>query len=170
MTIARCADTVSGPLLLYKSSDRAGSAKLPATGSAVRLHSLVERAGEESTRDLKIFQGLADLFRIKIPHGVAPPFPPFLREGGPWPRARHPFVLASALSIAIRSRPLLPSPQAVLVLIADWFNMHSRRLWFAQKLHPPANSAGRAGQPKIGNSKRKVGPAPSGSVLVGEGR
>ena len=41
---------------------------------------------------------------------VAPPFPRSVREGGLSPRARHPFVLASALSIAIRSRPSLPSP------------------------------------------------------------
>ena len=41
---------------------------------------------------------------------VAPPFPRFLREGGLPPGARHPSVLVSARSTAIRSRPSLPSP------------------------------------------------------------
>src|SRR5579862_2485359 len=57
-----------------------------------------------------IIGGLAHPFRIKISHGVAPPFPRFLREDGLWPGARHPFVLASAQSIAIRSRQSLPPP------------------------------------------------------------
>src|SRR5579859_397853 len=37
-------------------------------------------------------------------------FPRFLREGGLELRARHPVVLASAQSIATRSRQSLPSP------------------------------------------------------------
>jgi hypothetical protein len=50
------ADTVSGPLLLYKSLDRAGPEKLPGAGCAVRLHLLVERDGGKSTRDWQIFR------------------------------------------------------------------------------------------------------------------
>jgi hypothetical protein len=56
MSIDCCADTVSGPLLLYKSLHRAGPAKLPGAGCAMRLHLLDERGGEESTRDLQIFR------------------------------------------------------------------------------------------------------------------
>src|SRR5215467_11468618 len=49
-------------------------------------------------------------FRIQTLYEVAPPFPRSWREGGLWPRARLPFVLASAPSIAIRSRQSPPSP------------------------------------------------------------
>jgi hypothetical protein len=40
--------------------------------------------------------------------------------------------------------------QPALVLIADWFDMHSCRLQSARKAHPPARSAGRVGNPKLG--------------------
>jgi hypothetical protein len=56
MNIECCADTLSGPLLLYKSSDRSGPEMLRVAGCAVRLHLLVERGGRESTRDLQIFR------------------------------------------------------------------------------------------------------------------
>src|SRR5579871_4195924 len=54
--------------------------------------------------------GAGPSFRIKISDQVAPPFPRSWREGGLWPRARYPSVLASGPSIAIRSRQFLPSP------------------------------------------------------------
>ena len=59
-----CADTESGPLLLYRSLDRAGHRKLRGARCAVRLHLLVERGGGESTCDLQIFRpGTCDLSR-----------------------------------------------------------------------------------------------------------
>lgn len=41
--------------------------------------------------------------------------------------------------------------QAARILIADWFDVHSCRLYAAGKAHPPAKTAGRVGQPRIGN-------------------
>jgi hypothetical protein len=43
-----------GPLLLYRSLDRAGPEMLQVAGCAVRLYLRVERGGGESTSDLRI--------------------------------------------------------------------------------------------------------------------
>jgi len=48
------------------------------------------------------------ILSVSHPQEVAPPFPRLWREGGLSPRARRPSVLASARSIAIRSRQSLP--------------------------------------------------------------
>ncbi len=42
--------------------------------------------------------------------------------------------------------------QASLILISDWFDVHACRLYAVGKAHPPAKTAGRMGQPNIGNS------------------
>ena len=37
--------------------------------------------------------------------------------------------------------------QAVLILIADWLDLHALPILARAKAHPPAKSAGRVGQP-----------------------
>src|ERR1700722_14757201 len=56
MSIVCCADTVSGPLLLYKSLDWARPEMLRVAGYAVRLYLLVGRGDGKSTRDLQLFR------------------------------------------------------------------------------------------------------------------
>jgi len=50
--------------------------------------------------------------------------------------------------------------ETVLVLVADRFDVHSCGLETVQRAHPPAKSAGRVGQPRIGKSARKFGTNP----------
>jgi hypothetical protein len=69
MTIECCADTLSGPPPLYKSLHRAGHEKLllascEVPSSPCRLHSIVERGGGKSTRDLQIFREACPRFIV----------------------------------------------------------------------------------------------------------
>ena len=77
--------------------------------AATRILGIYESVGQSPSQRANDGGGWPILFESRLLKRL-PPFPRSWREGGPWPRARHLFVLASARSIAIRSRQSLPSP------------------------------------------------------------